>query len=302
MLETKVAISRELFLRAFFGASVSPSTWTIDRLTRIIDESEVRAGDVLYREGEAPDRIYFIERGFLRATREGGPSFRYSGRWVLGMIDLLAERPRRHTLTALEPTRIASVRGEDWIDIIEDTLDVAGDAVAAQLSATARLYPKLGEPKFPPPPPPALPPPNPLTLFERLLAFFDAPTLRRAGVQTLSLLAESSREIRLAPGERLIDAKARRDDAFLVSHGEIETSQPGRFGRGTFVGAAALMTPGWEAHAVAPSVVLSLPFEEWFDAMEEHFDLARSAMTWNALERERIYEALASTSAEPTFE
>lgn len=302
MLESKVAISRELFLRSFFGAAVSPSSWTIDRLTRIIEESEVREGDVLFREGDAPDRIYFVENGDLRVTREGAPSFRYRGRWVLGIIDLLADRPRRHTLTVTKPSRIASVRGEDWLDIIEETLDVAKDAVSAQLGATARLYAKLPEPRFPPPeaspPPPALR----LTLFERLLAFFDSPILRRAGVQTLSILAESSREIRLAAGETLASGASRPEDAYLVSHGEIATSQPGRFGRGTFVGGAALLSAGWEARATVPSVVLALPFEEWFDAMEEHFDLARSAMTWNALERERIYEALASAGDEPTFE
>jgi CRP-like cAMP-binding protein len=302
MLESKVAISRELFLRSFFGAAVTPSSWTIDRLTRVIEESEVREGDVLFREGETPDRIYFIENGNMRVTRAGAPSFRYTGRWVLGMIDLLADRPRRHTLTALKPSRIASVRGEEWIDIIEDTLDVAKDAVAAQLGATSRLYAKLEVPRFPAPEPSPPPPAARLTLFERLLAFFDSPILRRAGVQTLSLLAESSREIRLEAGERLTNGSARPTDAYLVAHGEIETSQPGRFGRGTFVSGAALLSAGWEAHAAVPSVVLALPFEEWFDAMEEHFDLARSAMTWNALERERIYESLASKGDEPTFE
>jgi CRP-like cAMP-binding protein len=301
MFEGRGNVTRELFLRSFFGGAVSPSPWLLSRIAPLLEAGEIGEGEVLFREGETPDRIYFVEDGLFRLTREGASPFRYRGRWILGGVDVMAGRPRHRTATALRATSLVSVRGADWLDAMEDTFDVARDVVTMQSGFTARLYAKLREP-FPAARPTTQPPARSLSLFDRLLVFFDAPVLRKAGVQTLSILAEVTEEIRLAQGELLIDREARRDRIFLVAHGRIDTTHPGQFGRAGFVGGASFLVPGWEARAAMPSVVLALPVEDWFDTMEEHFDLVRCAMAWNALERERIYESLADQEPEPTFE
>jgi hypothetical protein len=43
---------------------------------------------------------------------------------------------------------------------------------------------------------------------------------------------------------------------------------------------------------------LALPLEDWFDEMEEHFDLVRSALGGLALLRDEIIEDLARGSTE----
>jgi hypothetical protein len=49
----------------------------------------------------------------------------------------------------------------------------------------------------------------------------------------------------------------------------------------------------WEAQAVEPTRVLSLLVEDWYDLMEEHFDLVRSALRAVALTSERLLDELA---------
>ena len=65
-------------------------------------------------------------------------------------------------------------------------------------------------------------------------------------------------------------------------------------GAGAF-GEAAL---AWAARAKTKVRVLAFRIEDWFDLMEEHFDLVRSALAGSALERERLTDLLASNGGE----
>ena len=286
----------ELFLRSFFGGpNVNPAM--VDRLSGILDEQEIAAGHVLFRQGDVSDRIYFMSTGSVRMSRDDQRPYVYSGRWIVGGIDILNQRPRRRTATLLADAKVLSVRSDEWFDAIEETMEVPRDFIAMQLAGTARHIARLAPEPFEPPRPSPPPPPHRLSLFERLVTFFDGPELRLCGVQTLSILADSCEEVRLEPGELLIDAQTLRDHVYVVGHGAIETthvepSMRGTFGRSSFVGGVCATSMGWSARASAPSVVLALPIEEWLDAMS-YFDLFRCVMAWTGLERERVSETLA---------
>ena len=48
----------------------------------------------------------------------------------------------------------------------------------------------------------------------------------------------------------------------------------------------------WQTVALTRTKLLTLATEDWFDEMEEHFALARSALVALALERERLLNKL----------
>ena len=73
------------------------------------------------------------------------------------------------------------------------------------------------------------------------------------------------------------------------------------FGPGSLVGGvASLGEPilAWQARAVTHVRALSMRLEDWFDLMEEHFDLVRSALSALALIRESLLEELEATNGE----
>lgn len=297
MADADVRLERELFYRSFFGSSAGQSPSMLDRLNYVLDERDVKAGDVLFREGDVADRLFFVSSGGVRMSREGSRPYRYSGRWIVGGIDILDRRPRRRTATMLADARILSARSSDWFDTIEETMEVPRDLITMQLAGSARHVARLAPDPFEPTGPSVPPPEQRLTLFARLVTFFDGSVMGKAGVQTLSSLADVSDEVRLEPGEILIDAEAPRQHVYVVAHGAIETTHldpvmQGTFGRTSFVGGVCATSTGWSAKAIEPSVVLALPVEEWLDAMS-NFELFRCTMAWAGRERERVTEALA---------
>jgi CRP-like cAMP-binding protein len=85
---------------------------------------------------------------------------------------------------------------------------------------------------------------------------------------------------------------------FVVVAGRIELERPG-LGRACFR-AASLLGGGaafagrlahQRARAVTPTVVLRLREEDFYDVMEDHFELARSILSYLAGEHERRLEA-----------
>jgi CRP-like cAMP-binding protein len=94
VLETHVRIGREVFLGAFFGGSMTMDPLAMRRLPIMLRDEEFREGDVLYRQGEPSDRVYFFDKGRIRLVRDDAPAWTFVGRWIVGMADILAERPR----------------------------------------------------------------------------------------------------------------------------------------------------------------------------------------------------------------
>ncbi|HEY1537288.1 MAG TPA: hypothetical protein VGF76_24875, partial [Polyangiaceae bacterium] len=63
-------------------------------------------------------------------------------------------------------------------------------------------------------------------------------------------------------------------------------------------GAAALEgSAGWNVKAAVAVRAVSFPIEVWFELMDEHFDLVRTAIAALALRREALLDYLAEQSA-----
>jgi CRP-like cAMP-binding protein len=301
--------SRELFFSLLTGGAGNLETWVIDRMTAVVEEEDVEAGKRLFAQGEPPDFIFFVREGRLRLELEGQPAWLFEGRSVIGVFDALLDRP--HTRTAIADTNLhlLKLRVDQWLDLLEDSFGLAraavGNSVATVAAVEARRWAAQAHPRgtVTAPVPPGG---GSLAFVERLATLADAPLVRGAGIQVLVELADSVEEVTFEPGDSIFVRGERLGQTFFLLEGEAEGDRLDPelhvlFGPGSLVGGvASLGEPilAWQARAVTRVRALSMRLDDWFDLMEEHFDLVRSALSALALIRESILEDLASAQGE----
>jgi CRP-like cAMP-binding protein len=307
--ERLLRIGREIFLAALGMDLENVDTWVIDRLTSILDEHEVPGGQTLFTAGEPVGYLYFMQDGEVRFTRDGGPSWTLRGRWVIGSFEALSDRPATHTATAIGDFYGMRVPTVAWVEMLEDSFQVARSAVVNASRALMRL-----EDRIPTGAPAsqheesllASVPPGTLSLVERLALLLDTRMLRTAGVQAVADLAAVSQQVSFATGELIFERNAESEHLIRIVDGEVlaERDRPAmkrRYGGGDLICAAAVLgriTQGWQARAETPLRGISFPVEALFDLMEEHFDLVRSTLTALAVRRELLLEHLAAESGD----
>lgn len=299
-------ISRELLFSSFMGGTIGgDESWIIERIATSLEEYLASAGEILFREGDPSDYVYFMAEGRARMSRVGHADWIYEGRWVIGTIDVLVGRPRARTATIEADTRLFRYRGDLWSDLMEDSFEITANALSGSARGTAALYTRIApEPAFPEPSHDPLPYDS-STLVGRALLLSDLPLLRGASVQALTDMAEVTISETLAEGQTLFPPRLGAKRVYVVVRGLVEVyrEEPrmtGQFGPGTIVGSALCLgnDGAWGARALRPSEVLSFSTEEWFNQIEEHPGMARVAMAALALEREALMERIASKQRE----
>jgi CRP-like cAMP-binding protein len=297
---------KELFVTGFGAELGKVDSWVMDRLTAMLQEEDVYAGEQLFSRGSAPEYFYFLRKGRVRLERPAVAPQLLEGPAVIGIFDAVLDRPWLHTATSLGDAEIMKVRLDDWVELLEDSFELARASVQSATRQVARLEEGLLEEGLTPwsasPSFAAVGTGVRLGVVERIAVLMDALALRAAGVQTLSDLALVCEETTFAPGDPLFDRGAKSDRVFLVVEGIVTASRAPSavawtFGPGQIVcGAAAFLAAfgeepvRWAARASSPLRTLAFRTEDWFDLMEEHFDLVRSALAGLALERERLAE------------
>ncbi|HEU4413011.1 MAG TPA: cyclic nucleotide-binding domain-containing protein [Polyangiaceae bacterium] len=300
-------LSRELLFASF----ARPTTETDDprsfeRLAASVEAQTVRAGDVLFREGEPAEHVYFMIEGRLRLSRPGLADWVYEGWWVIGTTDALAGRPRRRTATIETDTRLSRLPAGRWFEVMRSRPEVLLDTLVGFARGAAVLHAQLApDGGFLPPAPPA-------RRFDvatpagraRLLA--SLPLLRGAAAQVLVELAALADCRELAAGDALFSAGEPCGRAFVVAEGAVEITRSGpdvraTFGPGSLVGdALCLGAPdgAWAARAAGPARVLSFSIDELFDLLEGHHESVRALMGTFSLEQERLREELGARTGE----
>jgi CRP-like cAMP-binding protein len=298
-------LSRELFLAAAAPPSIPP--WAIERMASVLEDLPVEEGQAFFSAGDPPEFIYFMQNGRVRMAGEGRPPLTFEGRWVLGSFDVLLDRPHQRTATALATFRIQRLAADAWLELIEDSFEVARSMLENASRMLAELEEKVGPElvRDAVVPPPFLPlPDGPLNPVERLALFAEIPALRGAGIQTLADLAVLANEVTFEPNDLVWPRGEAPDRAYVVFDGEIEASKESpsvvrRFGPGTLVlGTSSLsaISPVWEGRAHTRSRALSFRLDECIDLMEEHFDMVRSVLSRLAMEREELLDKMARQS------
>lgn len=301
-------VSRELFLAAFGASRGAFESWVTDRLVSLLEEDEVRAGEALFTAGDTPEFLYFMREGAVRLIRSGHRVRRLEGRHVLGLIDGLLERSRTRTVVAATNLHLMKVRIDAWLELLDDSFDVARASVLQLARVVAALEERLdavqGARKILAADATGLLsgrlPRGRLNVIERLALLMDVPLLRGGGVQPLSELAAVSQEVHFERGGRIFERAVPRDRVFMIVEGEIEASREGpdlvrRAGAGEIVcGAAAFGEPAlaWSARATRRGRALAFRVDDWFDLMEEHFEMVRSAVSALSLRHEELLDEL----------
>ncbi len=291
-------VKRELLLRSLFPTM--PAAAHV-RLIELLDDLELAPGDLAFREGDLPDHFLFLIEGRVALEGVGLQSVEFSGFSVVGVVDAILERPRPRACRALEASKALRIRSADWFDLLEDNAEIARSAIrnfASQLHGLwQELAPRL--PRHSEPPPGIVP--SALETYDKILALRQASFLRRAGMQAIASLAAVAETEVLEAGQALFEVGNSGEDFFVVAAGAIELLHGSGLhfshDAGDVVGGPAAFCnalPGYAAHATAPSVVLRIPQQEFYDQAEEHGRLLRGTLAFLALELEALQAASAT--------
>jgi CRP-like cAMP-binding protein len=290
-------IEREIFLR-----SMSLGRFTGTRqLGRAMHDVFFEAGSVIYKEGSPADDLYFVVRGTVALTKPGEPPWEFGPRSVVGIIDADQNRPHRRTAVALTDVEALKLSSEDRLEVLEDNFEQARSLILFTSDAVHQLALTLPSGGFSEPEPTEQEiEPEELPLVERVLTLRDVPAFRKASIQALVSLAPVAEESRVRAGETLFRVGEVTGVFYVVARGmvELERQAPrisARFGPASIVGGSAAfgdVERSYAARAIQDSVLLRIPEEDFFDVMEDHFDLARSVFAYIAAEREAVMEAI----------
>lgn len=300
-------LARELLFASFIRASTPmDDPRVIERLAHAVQAQIVRAGEVLFREGDDAECVYFMSEGRLRLSRPNHPDWVYEGWWVVGSVDVLARRPRLRTAVAETDLRLTWLPAERWFEVMrerpEGLLRALVDFARGAVAIHAQLAPDGGFLATVPPSRRH----DVLTLAGRTRLLASLPLFRDMAVQVLVELAQLARLHDLAPAEPLFEAGSPAGRAFVVAEGAVEVYRPdpplsATFAAGSLVGGPLMLghtDAPWSARAVGPARVISFVVEDLFDHLEWHPDFVRTMMATLALEQERLREELAARTGE----
>lgn len=291
-------VKRELLLRSLFP--LMPAAAHV-RLIELLEDVDLAPGTLAFAAGDLPEHFLFLIEGRVALEGESMRTIEFSGVSVVGVVDAILDRPRPRSCRALEPSKALRIRSADWFDLLEDNAEVARAGIrnfASQLHGLWRdLAPRL--PRHSEPPPGIVP--STLENYDKILALRQASFLRRAGMQAIASLAAVAETEVLQAGQSLFQVENSGEDFFVVAAGLIELTNGAGFhfthDAGDVVGGPAAFCsalPNYAATAVAPSLVLRIPQQEFYDQAEEHGRLLRGTLAYLALELEALQAANSS--------
>lgn len=289
-------IERQIFLRSLNIAR--PHGSAAQQLASAMRDQMFPAGTVIFKRGDAAAHIYYVMTGDVELSLEGAEPWLFKPPSVVGILDVLQDRARERTATALTDVHAMYVAAEDYFDVLEDNFEFARAAlcgVAANLhTLSLGLAPTGG---FPEPSGPVLPPSKGrLTLVERTLALYEAPAFRAASVQGVTRLAGLAEEVRFPEGAVISRVDEPCDALMVVARGLVQVRRDdptieARFGAGSLVGGYATIghaTHQYETTVLAPTLALRVRKEDFFDLLEDHSEVTRSILAFLGVERERV--------------
>jgi len=301
-----VYVEREVFLRSLTLAR--PTGASARALAASMEDLHLPAGTVIYREGDPGEAAYFVVNGTVRLTSAGHEPWTLGAHAVVGVLDVMAERSRTRQATIVEDAHVLRLRADDWLDILEDDFEYTRHVVRGVASTTSELCFELapgGGFAEPPPDAPGIDETAPpLTLVERIIVLRDTELFARATIDAMTTLAEGSDEIRVPAGSLLSERVSLFAGFSVVARGLVEmtSGEPSREIRARFGPSAIVGGPVALAHssdklavrALTDTSLLHVRDEDFYDVMEDHFDVARSVFAALAVTRERLMNQRAS--------
>lgn len=298
-------LERELFIRTRLARLAEPGFDPAS--SSLAEEVTFQPGAILYRAGEPPVDFYSFLRGTIEVLAPGLPPWILKNQTGVGLLEVLADRPRTATVTAVTRVRAMKIRAVDYLDFLEEHYELA---LASALRSAKDVhdisltlapdggFPQVDVPEGPPSPAPI----HPMNLVQKIEVLRDSRALRKANVQALVRLSLLLTEIRRGASEVVFARGEAAGRFYLVAEGvvEVQHQEPqlvARMARGDLLcgyGALGNADNQYVAIARTPAIVFAFSEEDFFDVMEEHFALTRSVLaaiasdyTRLVLERER---------------
>ncbi len=290
-------VARELFLRAFIGGNPDVVGDTAARIAKRVEDLWLPASKTLYTSGEPADEHFFLVEGEIEVRDPRGGARRLGERSIVGILDVMQERPRIRTATATRDTHLLRLRANDWFDVLEDDFEFARGAVHNVARGLTQLHIALEGRGFEVSKTrPTRVRTGPLSFVDRTLLLRAVPPFRRASVQAAVDLVPHARVRELEEDEVLVARDSPKKSIFVVANGSIAVERGGStlatFGPSSLLfGLGSFAPEPWAATARVtggPARVLELDLEDIYDAMEEHFDLVKAAISQLSAERESL--------------
>ncbi len=127
--------------------SLSPNI--VEQIAAIATCRHFRAGQVIYLEGDVADKLYILEKGWIKATRisregrEQAMLFLEAGE-IFGDIAVFSETTYPGTVTALEDVDVWEIPAQEFLQLIQELPPLAM-AIIRHLSDRVLHYIKLVE-------------------------------------------------------------------------------------------------------------------------------------------------------------
>lgn len=299
------SVERQMFIRSLnMGNLVGTFS---KHLASRMRETMFPAGTVIYRRGDVASHIYWVTRGDVALTLEGSDPWTLLPPSVVGVFDVIQDRARERTATALTDVEALALSAEDYLDILEDNVDVYRGAVRGSTKGLHVLGLSIAaaggsealerESPFPSSTATIMPvPARPLHLVERTLVLHETPLFRAMRVQAVTLLASVAEELRFSEAEVIFRRGEPSSALLVVARGLIHVTRDDprveiRAAAGTLLGSYSSLghdTHEFDAAALAPSSVLRIAKDDLFDLLEDHFEVTRSLLGYLTSERERL--------------
>ena len=266
-------------------------------------------GDVLYERGQPSGPMFFVTRGQVALEAPGEAPWVFEDRAFLGAIDANTQEPHPRTARALTRTHAIEMHFEEYLMLLEDFFDFARATLvqgAKRTHETALELAPGGLFRAPGAPAGRWLERAELDELQRLLVLKSSFAFERSPVQPLVTLARLGEERRLKAAKRLFGAGEPNRGLFLVAEGRVRVHHDdphvdGLVGPGDMVlGLLGIVNEpyAYSADAASDLVLLAITHEDLYDAMEEHFGLARSWWVYMGKENHRLREAIGRRDAD----
>ena len=295
-------VQRELFLRSITETELSRAQMA--QMVRLFRDVAFAEGDHLFRRGRASELAFFIIEGRVELRCPDTAPWKFEGPAAVGILDALLGEPHARDAVATTDVRALEMVSEDYFEFLEDNYDFCQAIIDRNCNDLLDLALSLGDPG------PIFQQCGPggllhhsrrgYSLVERLLILRRLRPFSRASTQALSSLARLAEETTFVAGETIFRQGDPVRSVYIIARGELSIArdepaiQTTRRAGEIIDGYSAFgdRPRQFTATAISDGSLLRLHREDFFDRMEEHFDLTRSVFAFMADERRILNQAI----------
>ncbi len=312
VLEQRARVERELFLRAMSPARPNPEV--ARAIAPTLKDVYVKAGDVVFRRGDAPKACAYVVRGELVYEGIDGEDDQSFGPGaMIGILDLNIGRPRVRTAIAKTDVHLLEMNYEQWLEVMEDFPEFTATArrsVSATLhDVSLALAPNGGFDEMAKSE--AAEGRNSdgsreADLISRITMLRKTRHFEQASVHAIAQIAERGEVLRPEAGDLVLRPGAARERVFFVMSGSVTIERRvapelrATFGAGRIVLAGAAFSDALSSYSMmagANTTLLVFDHVDIDDVADDHFDIVKSVLRGLSMDRDQLQSLRAKSDA-----